>query len=355
MANGFESGYQSDTSAASSAALSQSSGSDTNPWSAPYDNPSGGPAGRASYGQVAPGFGQGQTSNPSESTSNNPNPVAPTYPQQDRPAYAAPNTASPTEMPTQAPNGNTSSGPQWSPKATTNWNAPGPAQTPIQESSPAQNGKTNGTNFFDPNINYPGMAYQDGFPGNVVIGGVSAVAARGPIGKAVSKAGWYQSRFGTTDTPGVTQNQIIAEVFQRHDQNFQKLVADDEAKLTSLTNVPANQQELDRLLARKEWLGSTAWESPATGAPKLSELETRNSAVGIFTEEEMAVIRARQAAHASLPVENVNRNSRLTNILGEDAGGTFAKGAATIAPPMPVAIAAPSTCASCNDADAAPS
>ncbi|HEY9676742.1 MAG TPA: hypothetical protein V6C76_01985 [Drouetiella sp.] len=140
---------------------------------------------RAGYGQVAPGFTGGDNQQPQQQQ--------PQGGQQWRPGYnqVAPG-AGGTDQQQQDPNrnGDAPSGPKWQPNVQYNWNSPGPAQTadgrtnqPGQPGRPGQPGAANGDNLYDPHRSDidKGMQWQIGFPGQMVIGGLSGVAFSGPI------------------------------------------------------------------------------------------------------------------------------------------------------------------------------
>lgn len=172
---------------------------------------------RASYGSVAPAFTQNQGSMgydqtqtaPPTSGSNQPwragyNNVAPAYNQGDqvnnggnsntpwRPGYnnVAPGANGGTEVQDPNRNGNQPSGPSWHPTVTSTWGSPGPAQgqpgrpgdVTQPGGGPAQTGNPK-DNLYDPHRPDldQGMQKQAGFPGQMLIGGLSGVAFGGPV------------------------------------------------------------------------------------------------------------------------------------------------------------------------------
>ncbi len=164
---------------------------------------------RATYGQVAPAYtGGDQQQQPQTTTSNQPwragyGQVAPAYTGSDqqqqqqqqqpqtggqvwRPGY---NQVAPSANNNQDPNrnGDQSTGPKWQPnQSQPTWSSPGPAQNPqiAQPGQPGQPGQQgSGNNLYDPNrtdINL-GLQKQIGFPGQMIIGGLSGVAFGGPV------------------------------------------------------------------------------------------------------------------------------------------------------------------------------
>ncbi|HEY9733418.1 MAG TPA: hypothetical protein V6C89_15975 [Drouetiella sp.] len=140
--------------------------------------PQGGQPWRQTYGQVAPAYGDGQQQQ-----------TAPTGGGQVwRPGYnqVAPGAGRTDQTQDPNRNGDAPTGPKWNPNPQYNWNSAGPAQNP-QIAQPGQGGVATqtgrGDNLYDPHrsdINL-GLQKQIGFPGQMVIGGLSGVAFGGPI------------------------------------------------------------------------------------------------------------------------------------------------------------------------------
>lgn len=192
---------------------------------------------RAGYGQVAPAYGQvGDQRQQQTQTSGQPwrptyGQVAPAYGQVGdqqqqqqqqqtgsggqvwRPGYnqVAPGAGGIDQRQQQDPNrnGDAPTGPRWTPNPQYTWNSPGPAQNPqiAQPGQPGQPGQPNqpgrGDNLYDPHrtdIDL-GLQKQIGFPGQMVIGGLSGVAFGGPVP-------WILNR--TADTILLTPEQRAA-------------------------------------------------------------------------------------------------------------------------------------------------
>jgi len=141
---------------------------------------------RPTYGQVAPGFNQGSDQQQQQQQQQ-------TGGQTWRPGYnqVAPGAGGMDQRQQQDPNrnGDSPTGPRWTPNPQYTWSSPGPAQNPqiAQPGQPGQPGAPNqagrGDNLYDPHrtdIDL-GMQKQIGFPGQMVIGGLSGVAFGGPV------------------------------------------------------------------------------------------------------------------------------------------------------------------------------
>ncbi len=145
--------------------------------------PAGGQPWRQGYGQVAPGYtGGDQQQQQQQQQPGNGQVWRPGY-NQVAPVVPGAQTQDPNR------NGDSPSGPKWNPNPQVTWNTPGPAQNPIaqpgqggQPGRPGQPGKP-GDNLYDPHRSDIdlGMQKQIGFPGQMVIGGLSGVAFGGPV------------------------------------------------------------------------------------------------------------------------------------------------------------------------------
>lgn len=163
----------------------------------------GGQPWRPTYGQVAPIYGDGQQQQQQQQQPQGGQVWRPGY-NQPAPVVPGVNGRDQTQDPNR--NGDAPTGPKWNPNPQVTWNSPGPAQNP-QIAQPGQGGPNQGAgrgdNLYDPHrtdIDL-GMQKQIGFPGQMVIGGLSGVAFGGPVP-------WILNR--TADTILLTPDQRAA-------------------------------------------------------------------------------------------------------------------------------------------------
>jgi hypothetical protein len=182
----------------------------------------GGQPWRPTYGQVAPIYGDGQQQQQQQTAQTGGGQVW-------RPGYnqVAPGAGGTDQTQNPNRNGDAPTGPKWTPNPQYTWNSPGPAQNPQiaqpgQGGAMTQQGQGRGDNLYDPNrsdINL-GLQKQIGFPGQMVIGGLSGVAFGGPVP-------WILNR--TADTILLTPEQRAAA------RNGAPLVSDNGAAGKVLT------------------------------------------------------------------------------------------------------------------------
>jgi hypothetical protein len=151
----------------------------------PQQQPQSNQPWRAGYGQVAPAFTGGDTQTPQQQQQQQ----QPQNGQVWRPGYnqTAPGVGGTDTQQDPNRNGDAPTGPKWQPPQNQpNWSSPGPAQNPqIAQpgGAPGQQGQGKGDNLYDPHRTDVdnGLQKQIGFGGQMVIGGLSGLAAGGPV------------------------------------------------------------------------------------------------------------------------------------------------------------------------------